>query len=49
MVLDIEPYIKADLRSEINDSTFAALNQGLYDVVNKSYGTASHHFLNFPI
>ncbi|MCC3144226.1 penicillin-binding protein 2 [Halanaerobium sp. Z-7514] len=49
VVLDIEPYIKADLRSEINDSTFAALNQGLYDVVNKSYGTASHHFLNFPI
>ncbi|ADQ14561.1 penicillin-binding protein 2 [Halanaerobium hydrogeniformans] len=49
IIAEFEPVIKADLRSEISPSTFSALKQGLYDVVNQSYGTASHHFINFPI
>ena len=44
-----EPTAYIDLREEIDSRVFAALKQGMYDVVNKSYGTASHHFSDFPL
>lgn len=44
-----EPEINIDLRDEIDSRVFTALKQGMYDVVNKSYGTASRHFSDFPL
>jgi len=43
------PEINIDLRDEIDSRVFEALKQGMYDVVNKNYGTASRHFNDFPL
>ncbi|RAK09362.1 penicillin-binding protein 2 [Halanaerobium saccharolyticum] len=49
IVKSFEPEINIDLRDEIGARVFEALKQGMYDVVNKSYGTASRHFNDFPL
>ena len=49
IVKNFKPEITIDLRAEIDSRVFAALQQGMHDVVNKSYGTASRHFKDFPL
>lgn len=49
VVKEFKPEIKIDLREQIDKNVFAALKQGMYDVLNKSYGTASRHFKGFPL
>jgi penicillin-binding protein 2 len=49
IIESFEPEISIDLRSEIKSNVFSALKEGMHDVVNKSYGSASRHFKNFPI
>ncbi len=49
IIKSIEPQINIDLRDEIDSRVFEALKQGMYDVVNKNYGTASRHFNDFPL
>jgi len=49
IVKEFNPEINIDLRNQIDSNVFAALKQGMYDVVNKSYGTASRHFSDFPL
>ena len=49
IIENFEPEINIDLRAEIDSRVFAALRQGMHDVVNKSYGTASRHFKGFPL
>jgi penicillin-binding protein 2 len=49
IIESFEPEISIDLRSEIKSNVFSALKEGMHDVVNKSYGTASRHFKDFPI
>ncbi|OEG62781.1 MAG: penicillin-binding protein 2 [Halanaerobium sp. MDAL1] len=49
IVKKFEPQIVIDLREEIDNEVFAALKKGMHDVVNKSYGTASRHFKDFPL
>lgn len=46
---EFEAEIRIDLRDEIDSSIFSALKEGMHDVVNKSYGIASRHFINFPM
>lgn len=49
IIESFEPKIRINLKDEIDSSVFSALKQGMHDVVNKSYGTASRHFRDFPI
>lgn len=44
-----EPEINIDLRNEIDSNVFSALKEGMHDVANKNYGTASRHFNGFPL
>ena len=44
-----EPEVNIDLRNKIDSSVFSALKEGMHDVVNKDYGTASRHFNDFPL
>lgn len=46
---EFNPEISIDLRDQIDSSVFAAIKEGMHDVVNKSYGTASRHFDDFPL
>ncbi len=41
--------INIDLREEVSEKTFKTLKQGMYDVVNKNYGTAYRHFRDYPV
>jgi len=49
IIKKFEPEIRIDLRDEIDNRVFSALKEGMHDVTNKSYGTASRHFKGFPI
>ena len=48
-VESFKPEIRIDLRNEIDNDVFSALKEGMHDVANKSYGTASRHFNDFPL
>jgi penicillin-binding protein 2 len=49
IVQEFKPEINIDLRDQIDSSVFAALKEGMHDVVNKQYGTASRHFSDFQL
>lgn len=49
IIKNFKPEINVDLRDKIKPRVFAALKQGMHDVVNKDYGTASRHFEDFPL
>jgi penicillin-binding protein 2 len=49
IVKEIPEKINIDLREEVSEKTFKALKQGMYDVVNKEYGTAHRHFRDYPL
>ncbi|TDX41831.1 penicillin-binding protein 2 [Halanaerobium congolense] len=49
IVETFKPEIRIDLRDEVEPEVFEALKEGMHDVVNKSYGTASRHFSDFPV
>jgi penicillin-binding protein 2 len=49
IVKEIPEKINIDLREEVSKKTFKALKQGMYDVVNKEYGTAHRHFRDYPL
>ncbi|MFW5885439.1 MAG: penicillin-binding protein 2 [Halanaerobium sp.] len=49
IVEEFEPEIRIDLKDEISSNVFATLKKGMYDVVNKNYGTAFRHFEDFPL
>jgi len=46
---EFDPEINIDLRDQIDSSVFVAIKEGMHDVINKSYGTASRHFNDFPL
>lgn len=49
LIQNFAPEISIDLAQKLDQDYFAALKKGMHDVVNKSYGTASRHFKNFPL
>ncbi len=48
VLVDFKPKLKENLVS-VAPETFAVLKEGMYEVTNKTYGTANRHFKNFPI
>lgn len=49
IIKKFKPVVNINLKDEIDNRVFKTLKQGMHDVVNKHYGTASRHFLNFPV
>lgn len=49
VVKDFKKEIKIDLSKKIEKEVFTTLQEGMHNVVNKNYGTASRHFTNFPL
>jgi len=48
ILVDFKPVLKENLAS-VAPETFAVLKEGMYEVTNKTYGTANRYFKNFPI
>ncbi|ADO77369.1 penicillin-binding protein 2 [Halanaerobium praevalens] len=49
IIKEFKPVVNINLKSEIENRVFKTLKQGMHDVVNKNYGTASRHFRHFPV